>query len=285
MKNLKSLLLVITATSIMISCTDNETNNVDEKNAILLGAQSHESCSYIDKYWGPNAYIGSTIVNQSETNFINNENVKIAKVFNINTVPLHFAKGSGTANAISYGKGYIIYGEQLYNLALSKGGRIACAMVQAHEVGHQLQFRNNLPSRRENTARAGELEADGFAGYYIKKPEGYNAAWSEAAAAYNFAASIGDHNTNSSNHHGTPAQRRSAFRLGYLLGQHSLTVLNFDKHFFFYYDKYVLPGSLRQDIKKPDYIDADVNTFILSKMEELRKINSGEISKEEFEKL
>lgn len=285
MKNLKPFILAATAAVLMVSCSDNDINPVDNQNAKLLDAHSHEVCSYIDGNWGQNAYIGSTIVNQSETNFLNNQNAKIADVFSISTIPLYFAKGSGTANAISYGSGYIIYGEELYNMALSQGGRISCAMVQAHEIGHQLQYQNNLPSRSESTARATELEADGFAGYYIKKPNGYNATWTQAAPAYNFAASIGDYNTTSPGHHGTPAQRRSAFRLGYLLGDYDLTVSSFDYNFFYYYDNYVLPGALRQDLKKPDDIDEGLHNFILSKMEELRKINSGEISKEEFENL
>ena len=109
MKNLKPFILAATAAVLMVSCSDNDINPVDNQNAKLLDAHSHEVCSYIDGNWGQNAYIGSTIVNQSETNFLNNQNVKIADVFNINTVPLYFAKGSGTANAISYGAGYVIF--------------------------------------------------------------------------------------------------------------------------------------------------------------------------------
>lgn len=287
MKNLKPFKLMAIALIALTSCSDTETVESPELDASikLHSEKSHHVCGYIDQNWGQNAYIGSTIVNQSETNFLNNQNTKIANVFNINTVPLSFAKGPGTANAISYGQGYIIFGEQLYNLALNQGGRISCAMVQAHEVGHQLQFRNSLPTRRENTARAQELEADGFAGYYIKKPNGYNATWTQAAPAYNFAGSIGDNNVNSPGHHGTAAQRRSAFRLGYLLGDFDLTINSFDNNFFYYYDNYVLPGALRQNLQKPKDIRSDIHNYILTKVEELRKINTGEISKEEFEKL
>lgn len=287
MKNLKPFLLIFAAASILTSCNENDTNPIDNASpeSILHKEITHEGCSYIDSNQGQNAYIGSTIVNQSETNFIKNENSKIAGVWSIGTVPLYFAKGQGTANAFSYSQGYVIYGEELYNMALNQAGRIACAMIQAHEIGHQLQFRNNLPTRRENTARAMELEADGFAGYYIKKPNGYNATWTQAAPAYNFAGSIGDYNYNSPGHHGTPAQRRSAFRLGYLLGDYNLSIRNFDSYFFYYYDNYVLPGTLRQDLTRPKYIDNNIHEFILSKVDELRKISTGEISKEDFEKL
>lgn len=286
MKNFKPFTLIFVASILFNSCNNNESTPVESPSSIELNSKhSHKECSFIDQYWGQNAYIGPTIVNQSETNFLKNQNNKIASVFNINSIPLYFAKGDGTANAISYGRGYIIFGEQLYSLALNRGGRISCAMVQAHEVGHQLQFRNNFPSRRENTARAGELEADAFAGYYIRKPNGYNATWTQAAPAYNFAGSIGDNNINSPNHHGTAAQRRSAFRLGYLLGQYNLSVGDFDYNFFYYYDNYVLPGNLRKGMKKPKDIRSDIHNFILSKVQELRKIRSGEISKEEYEKL
>ncbi|MGG8495018.1 metalloprotease [Tenacibaculum sp. TC6] len=286
MKNLKPFLLAFAAATLLTSCNESDTNPIQSSpEAKLHNKATHEGCSYIDQNWGSSAYISSTIVNQSETNFIKDQNNKIAGVFSISTVPLYFAKGSGTANAISYGAGYIIFGEQLYNMALSQAGRIACAMVQAHEVGHQLQYKYNLPTRRESTARASELEADGFAGYYIKKPNGYNATWTQAAPAYNFAGSIGDYNTTSPGHHGTPAQRRSAFRLGYLLGGYNLSVRDFDYNFFYYYDNYVLPGSLRKDLAKPKDIRSDIHEFILSKVDELRKISTGEISKEEFEKL
>ncbi|WAC02635.1 hypothetical protein N7U66_02820 [Lacinutrix neustonica] len=158
-------------------------------------------------------------------------------------------------------------------------------MIQAHEVGHQLQFRNGFPSRRENTARAQELEADGFAGYYMRKPAGYNATWQQAGPAFQFAYQIGDNGVNNPGHHGTPAQRRSATRLGWYLGENNLTVSNFDYYFFYYYDQYVLPATLKMNMDKPADIDNKVHEFILSKVEELRKINSGEMTQEEFEQL
>lgn len=284
MKKTNPFISLAAATLLLVGCSENETPKSELQNEKLTQTETHTSCGYIDQYWGQNAQLTSTIVNASETNFINNQNAKIANVFGISTVPLYFASGSGTFNAISYGSGYIIFGEQLYNNALNYG-RIACAMVQAHEVAHQLQFRFNLPSRVENTARAGELEADGFAGYYIRKPNGYNASWSTAATAYNYSATLGDNNVNSPNHHGTAGQRRSAFRLGWLLGEYDLSVSDLDYNFFYYYNNYVLPGNLRKEIKKPADIKSEIHDMIVSKLEELRKISSGEIAEEEFTKL
>jgi predicted metalloprotease len=44
--------------------------------------------------------------------------------------------------------------------------------------------------------RPNELEADGFAGYYLRRPNGYNkTSFAEIAAAYEFAQSIGDYQT------------------------------------------------------------------------------------------
>ncbi|WP_244614443.1 hypothetical protein [Elizabethkingia argenteiflava] len=80
------------------------------------------------------------------------------------------------------------------------------------------------------------MEADGFAGYYLRKPQGFNKKqFSEIAAAYEFAASIGDFFVIFPNHHGTPWQRRAAVRLGFLLGEFSFTAKEFDSQFFHYY--------------------------------------------------
>ncbi len=88
-------------------------------------------------------------------------------------------------------------------------------MILAHEYAHQLQFYYGLPSEPESTARPNELEADGMAGYLRR---GYGkTTFAQIATAYNFAYAIGDNQTTSPGHHGTPAQRKSAVRLGFLL--------------------------------------------------------------------
>lgn len=290
MNKLKTLFLTTAVVLSMTSCENNESSQIanDPSSKLSLnGYNTHKDCGFIDNNWPSNAVLSTTnIVNASETNFIVGQNAKIASLFNINTVPLGFAIGSGTFNAISYGAGYIIFGETLYNHALKNGGRVSIAMVQAHEVAHQLQFRNSLPSRNESTARAAELEADAFAGFYIGHANGYAADWAVASAAYNFSATLGDNQVNSPGHHGTAAQRRSAFRLGWLLRNNAYPgAKGFDSAFFRYYNQYVLAGSLRSEFKKPEGIDQKVHEMIVSKLEELRKISTGEISKEEFENL
>jgi hypothetical protein len=287
MNNLKTLAITAAISLFFASCEKNESTNLTDDSAAkisLSGVQTHEDCGFIDNNWPSSAVLSTTnIVNSSETNFIFGQNADIASLFQINTVPLGFAIGSGTFNAISYGAGYIIFGETLYNYALNNGGRIAVAYVQAHEVAHQLQFRNGLPSRNENTARAAELEADAFGGFYIGHANGYAADWTAASNAYNFAAGLGDNNVNSPGHHGTAAQRRSAFRLGWLLRNNQYPgARNFDSAFFRYYDQYVLAGALRGEFIRPEGISQDTHEYIMSKMEELHKISTGEISEEEF---
>lgn len=284
--------MLTTAVVISITSCDNNENpeisNNQNAQLSLSGHISHKDCGFIDNNWPSNAELSTTrIVNASETNFLVGQNANIADLFNINTVPLGFAIGNGTLNAISYGAGYIIFGESLYNYALDNGGRISVAMVQAHEVAHQLQFRNGIPSRNESTARASELEADAFAGFYIGHADGYNADWTTAAPAYTFSASLGDNNVNAPGHHGTAAQRRSAFRLGWLLRNNAYPgARSFDSSFFRYYDQYVLAGALRGETEtefvRPEGISEEVHEYIMSKMDELNKISTGEISEEEF---
>jgi len=155
-------------------------------------------------------------------------------------------------------------------------------MILAHEYGHQLQYIFNLPSVNESTARPNELEADGFAGYYLRRPNGYNqTSFAQIAAAYEFAQSIGDYQTTSPGHHGTPAQRRSAVRLGFLLGEYSLSAADFDYNFFYYYQG-VLNGTYKMS-KNSKYPELDA--YMSQYLEELRKIQTGEISAEEFKQL
>src|SRR5699024_7533196 len=155
---------------------------------------------------------------------------------------------NSTYNAISYGSGKIYYGYAIFADAKSKSANnIVNAMILAHEYGHQLQYTYGLPSVQENTARPNELEADAFAGFYLRMPAGFNQnSFSDIAAAYQFAASIGDYAVNSPGHHGTPPQRRSAVRLGFLIGNALLnsTITNYTPvhcdNYCFYYLKVVL---------------------------------------------
>ncbi|MDR2237476.1 MAG: metalloprotease [Chryseobacterium sp.] len=245
-----------------------------------------KTCYYVDQYWTSSSVLKTALQNSTDTNFMNAQMTKIAGLWGKTSPTLRFVDDpsnfNSTYNAISYSTGKIYYGYAIYYDAKNKGGDIVNAMILAHEYGHQLQYIFGLPSVSESTARPNELEADGFAGYYLRRPNGYNKTnFTEIAAAYEFAQSIGDYQTSSPGHHGTPAQRRSAVRLGFLLGQYDLTASNFDYNFFYYYQG-VLSGTYKmgKNAQNPE-IDAYMSKY----MDELRKIQSGEISAEEFKHL
>jgi len=243
-------------------------------------------CYYVDQYWSSSSVLTTSLQNATDTNFMNAQMTKIASMWGRSNPTLRFVTDpsnfNSTYNAISYSTGKIYYGYAIYYDAKAKGGDIVNAMILAHEYGHQLQYIFNLPSVNESTARPNELEADGFAGYYLRRPTGYNqTTFAQIAAAYEFAQSIGDYQTTSPGHHGTPPQRRSAVRLGFLLGQYSLSAADFDYNFFYYYQG-VLNGTYKmgKNSRNPE-IDAYMSQY----MDELRQIQSGEISAEEFKNL
>mgnify|MGYP004512753611 CR=1 FL=1 len=243
-------------------------------------------CYYVDQYWSSSAVLTTSLQNSTDTSFMNSQMTKIASLWGRSNPTLRFVNDpsnyNSTYNAISYSTGKIYYGYAIYYDAKSKGGDIVNAMILAHEYGHQLQYIFGLPTVSESTARPNELEADGFAGYYLRRPNGYNqTSFTQIAAAYEFAQSIGDYQTTSPGHHGTPAQRRSAVRLGFLLGQYDLTAAAFDYNFFYYYQG-VLNGTYKMG-KNTQY--SEIDAYMSQYMDELRKIQSGEISAEEFKQL
>ncbi len=243
-------------------------------------------CYYVDQNWSSSAVLLTSLQNSTDTNFMNSQMTKIASLWGRSNPTLRFVNDpsnyNSTYNAISYSTGKIYYGYAIYYDAKSKGGNIVNAMILAHEYGHQLQYIFGLPSVYESTARPNELEADGFAGYYLRRPNGYNqTSFTQIAAAYEFAQSIGDYQTNSPGHHGTPPQRRSAVRLGFLLGQYDLSAADFDYNFFYYYQG-VLNGTYKtaKNSRFPE-LDAYMGQYL----NELKKIQTGEISAEEFRNL
>ncbi|WP_042720249.1 metalloprotease [Flavobacterium sp. B17] len=243
-------------------------------------------CYYVDQYWSSSSVLLTSLQNSTDTNFMNSQMTKIASMWGRSNPTLRFVNDpsnyNSTYNAISYSTGKIYYGYAIYYDAKSKGGDIVNAMILAHEYGHQLQYIFGLPSVSESTARPNELEADGFAGYYLRRPNGYNqTSFAQIAAAYEFAQSIGDYQTTSPGHHGTPPQRRSAVRLGFLLGQYDLTASAFDYNFFYYYQG-VLNGTYKT-AKNSQYPELDA--YMSQYLDELKKIQTGEISAEEFKNL
>ncbi|WP_294285295.1 metalloprotease [uncultured Chryseobacterium sp.] len=257
-----------------------ESLKIDQPNAL------EKVCYYVDQYWSSSSVLLTSLQNSTDTNFMNSQMTKIAGMWGRSNPTLRFVNDpsnyNSTYNAISYSTGKIYYGYAIYYDAKSKGGDIVNAMILAHEYGHQLQYIFGLPSVTESTARPNELEADGFAGYYLRRPNGYNqTSFAQIAAAYEFAQSIGDYQTNSAGHHGTPPQRRSAVRLGFLLGQYSLTAADFDYNFFYYYQG-VLNGTYKM-AKNSKYPELDA--YMKPYLDEIKKLQTGEISAEEFKDL
>lgn len=243
-------------------------------------------CYYVDQYWSSSSVLLTSLQNSADTNFMNSQMTKIASMCGRSNPTLRFVNDpsnfNSTYNAISYSTGKIYYGYAIYYDAKAKGGDIVNAMILAHEYGHQLQYIFGLPTVTESTARPNELEADGFAGYYLRRPNGYNqTSFAQIAAAYEFAQSIGDYQTTSPGHHGTPPQRRSAVRLGFLLGQYSLSAADFDYNFFYYYQG-VLNGTYKM-AKNSQYPELDA--YMKQYLDELKQIQTGEISAEEFKNL
>ena len=283
----KVLLLSALSLTMLFACNKNEEtapSNIEQPYGLIT------SCSYVDGNWSSTAVLSTSFGTTTDTNFMNSQNSKISAVWAQPLTPLKFVKDpsnpGSTYNAISYGGSprKIYYGEAIYKDAKSKSANnIVNAMILAHEFGHQLQYTYNLPSKPENTARPNELEADGFAGYYLRKPAGFNSAsFTTIAVASDFAFAIGDNQTTSAGHHGTPPQRRSAVRLGFLLAaptNGNLTPANFDSNFFYYYSG-VLNGIYR--LALPEGYNTNIDTLIRLHADELKRIASGEMTDEEY---
>ncbi len=119
-------------------------------------------------------------------------------------------------NALSFPQGYVLFGRHMaiYLVQTAQGYGIAVSGVIAHEWAHQLQFRNDWMDRNASTARATELEADAFSGYYLYLSKA--ADWSTIFGFYlSTLYAIGDYQFNSPSHHGTPDERIQACMLGF----------------------------------------------------------------------
>lgn len=287
----KSLFAAVIVSATFLSCSADRENVTAPDQTPLQELMEQpgdlqKTCSYVDGNWASSANLYSGLSTSTDTNFMNAQMTKIAGMWGRSKPTLRFVNDpsnyNSTYNAISYSTGKIYYGYAIYSDAKTKGGNIVNAMILAHEYGHQLQYIFGLPSVSENTARPNELEADGFAGYYLRRPNGYNqTSFTAIAAAYEFAKSIGDYNTTSSGHHGTPPQRRSAVRLGFLLGQYSLNAADFDYNFFYYYNG-VLNGTYKMAINSRF---PEIDAYMSKYTEELKQIQTGEISAEEFKNI
>lgn len=278
----------------LVSCNRNEdisssTNNEDLNSGIIS--------KYVDNNWSYNAYLSNSLPTVEETNFMANQMYKNAALWGRTAPELKYVYDNvspkSTYNAISYSSGKIYFGYAIYQDAKSKSAdNIVNVMILAHEYGHQLQYAYRLPSVRESTSRPTELEADGFSGYYLRMPNGFNKTdFSQIAPAYDFAFAIGDYYVTYAGHHGTPPQRRSAVRLGFLLGNAALnakvtlTAKSFDYYFFYYYNG-VLNGTYKTAKSAiEDNIDPEIARFMDAYIDEIKRIQNGTMSNEEYYQL
>lgn len=297
MKTTQKTILFFSAAALttFFACTKDDSAQDEQLTpSIIEQPQGVETeCSYVDAYWPSSAVLSTTLSagagTSSDATLMINQNTAIKTFWRGTSVAaptFRFVQNgtnwNSTYNAMSYSVGKIYYGEGIFRDAKSKdASNLVNVMILAHEYGHQLQYAFGLPSVNESTARAGELEADGMAGYYLRRGYG-KTTFASIATGYEFAAAIGDYQTTSSGHHGTPPQRRSAVRLGFLLADPAnakLSASSFDYNFFYYYNG-VLNGTYR--LAKPADISEETHDYIMLHMDELRRIQSGDMSDEEY---
>jgi uncharacterized protein len=283
-------LVAALAVGTIFSCSKNEEVEVTPTAAALeQPSELNKQCGFVDNNWASAASLYTTLPNSGSTtgsSLLTTQNSTIASFWGRTAPTFRFVRDlttpSSTFNAISYSNGKIYFGEAIFKWAYNRDtSNLINVMILAHEYGHQLQYIFGLPSKRETTARPNELEADGFSGYYLRRGYG-KSTFASIATAYDAAFAIGDNQVTSPGHHGTPAQRRSAVRLGFLLADPAnakLSATSFDSNFFYYYAG-VLNGTYRQE--KPAGFDAKMDAIIKLHTEELRRIASGEMSDEEY---
>lgn len=287
---LKSALWMIGSMTFIACNRNEEIFPVQESENLNAGVISR----YVDGYWSSTAVLTKSLPTAAETEFMATQMQNIADLWGRKAPVLKYVKDPvsplSTYNAISYSSGKIYYGYAIYDDAKSRSSdNIVNVMILAHEYGHQLQYAYLLPSVSETTARSSELEADGFGGYYLRMPDGFNKDdFSQIAPAYDFAFEIGDNATKSYNHHGTPAQRRSAVRLGFLLGsavvdaEITLSANYFDYYFFYYYEG-VLNGTYKTAKQAvADKIDPSIAKFMDPYVNEIKRIQDGKMSTQEY---
>ncbi|MDI9310750.1 MAG: hypothetical protein QM535_11085 [Limnohabitans sp.] len=299
-RQISTIFLGAVTLATMFSCSKDQTVSKEDEQptaeVIQQPSLNESDCSYVDSYWPSTATLSTTLTaaagTSSDVTLMTNQNSAIKTFWRGTTVAaptFRFVRNgtnwSSTYNAISYSSGRIYYGEGIFRDAKSKdASNLINVMILAHEYGHQLQYAFGLPSVTESTARPNELEADGMAGYYLRRGYG-KSTFASIATAYDFAYAIGDYATTNPGHHGTPAQRKSAVRLGFLLADPAnakLTATQFDYNFFYYYNG-VLAGTYRMN--KPANIDQRTHDLVMSHMDELRRIMTGQMSDEEYKNL
>jgi hypothetical protein len=111
----------------------------------------------------------------------------------------------------------ILFGVNLFRSLRGQGADAAIIGVLAHEWAHRLQFENGWETR---PVRPMELEADAFAGFYLGLAKSW--AWDQVDSFFRNTFATGDNHFNDPGHHGTPAERLAAARLGFDAGMQTL---------------------------------------------------------------
>lgn len=110
--------------------------------------------------------------------------------------------------------GAVALGVGIIRKMMGHGHVSAIGAVLVHEWAHIAQFQHGVQSRTSTVAPT-ELMADFIAGWY----HGFRCTQSQGCTTPQFAesglASVGDYNTKSRQHHGTPEQRAQAYRAGF----------------------------------------------------------------------
>jgi hypothetical protein len=124
-----------------------------------------------------------------------------------------------TARRTERADGTVLFGQRLLKRSLSAPEHpdAAVAAICAHEFGHILQYKRNLPRvilAGQSTVKRLELHADFLAGFYagtrkLERPDFPAAVFATTQYSY------GDNNTNSPKHHGRPDERAAAIVRGF----------------------------------------------------------------------
>lgn len=164
-------------------------------------------------------------IEPSESNFLDRaviaEVKQGLKVFELNSVDLYFNHANNAFAINEVGMKVIILGLRLYERFSSSYHDKAFSAytgVIAHELAHAKQYHVGGLSSLENFQK--ELHADYLAGYYIGYLQKIELAnQNDAEIYFDMFYSLGDKDFFSSDHHGTPAQRKNATVEGWKVGK------------------------------------------------------------------
>ena len=96
-------------------------------------------------------------------------------------------------------------------------GDVAPQAILAHEYGHQIQFQLGVFGQENSpeATRRTELMADAYSAYFLSHARGESMQWKRVKQFLQVFFNIGDCQTTSDGHHGTPNQRIAAAEWAY----------------------------------------------------------------------